>query len=149
MSRRSKAASRLQRQLMQGADLRLPHSWFPAARRMRRRVICHLGPTNSGKTYSALQALRAAESGVYCGPLRLLAWEIYDQLNAGGVPCKLITGQEILSAASHQEAAGGGLVASSCLDPGKSLRLSPCLILKGRVELRIQQSKSSKFIWNY
>ena len=35
-----------------------------------------MGPTNSGKTHAALQALKAAETGVYCGPLRLLAWEV-------------------------------------------------------------------------
>lgn len=33
------------------------------------------GPTNSGKTHNALQRLQTAESGVYCGPLRLLAME--------------------------------------------------------------------------
>lgn len=79
-----------------------PHTWFPAARSMRRRIICHLGPTNSGKTYHALQALKAAGSGVYCGPLRLLAWEIAERLNGaaqgtedGCIPCNLITGQEL------------------------------------------------------
>ena len=39
------------------------------------QVVAHMGPTNSGKTHAALQALKAAETGVYCGPLRLLAWE--------------------------------------------------------------------------
>ena len=39
-----------------------------------------------------LQALRAAKSGVYCGPLRLLAMEVYDQLNADGLYCNLMTG---------------------------------------------------------
>jgi ATP-dependent RNA helicase SUPV3L1/SUV3 len=34
------------------------------------------GPTNSGKTYQALQALASAKRGVYCGPLRLLAMEV-------------------------------------------------------------------------
>lgn len=69
---------------------------------MRRRIVCHLGPTNSGKTYHALQALKAARSGVYCGPLRLLAWEIAERLNGaaqgteeGCIPCNLITGQEL------------------------------------------------------
>lgn len=33
-------------------------------------------------------------AGVYCGPLRLLAWEMADRLNAAGVPCNTITGQE-------------------------------------------------------
>jgi hypothetical protein len=50
------------------------------------------GPTNSGKTYTALQALGAAKSGVYCGPLRLLANEVYETLNADGVYCSLATG---------------------------------------------------------
>ncbi len=40
------------------------------------QVVAHMGPTNSGKTHAALQALKAAETGVYCGPLRLLAWEV-------------------------------------------------------------------------
>lgn len=35
-----------------------------------------MGPTNSGKTHAALSELKAAGSGVYCGPLRLLAWEV-------------------------------------------------------------------------
>ena len=51
-------------------------------------------PTNSGKTHQALQDLRAAPTGLYCGPLRLLAWQVYDQLASGGLPCNLVTGQE-------------------------------------------------------
>lgn len=47
-----------------------------------------------GKTHSALAALVSAKSGVYCGPLRLLAWETFDRLNATGTPCSLVTGQE-------------------------------------------------------
>ncbi len=46
------------------------------------------GPTNSGKTYTALQALRAAKRGVYCGPLRLLAMEVYETLNTEGYRCR-------------------------------------------------------------
>lgn len=45
---------------------------------------CAAGPTNSGKTYTALQALRAAGSGMYCGPLRLLALEVADTMNDAG-----------------------------------------------------------------
>ncbi|TQD96910.1 hypothetical protein C1H46_017459 [Malus baccata] len=33
-------------------------------------------------------------AGIYCGPLRLLAWEVAKQLNKAKVPCDLITGQE-------------------------------------------------------
>ena len=87
------------RQLMKEAtDLRLPHEMFPHARTMRRTIHAHLGPTNSGKTHHALEALRAADSGVYCGPLRLLAWEVHDRLSNDGVACTLRTGQETIEA---------------------------------------------------
>lgn len=76
-------------------DLRYPSSWYPLARSMQRTIICHLGPTNSGKTHNALAALASSNSGIYCGPLRLLAWEIATRLNGQGVMCNLITGQEM------------------------------------------------------
>ena len=75
-------------------DLKNPHLWYPRARQMKRNFIIHLGPTNSGKTYSALEELKKSGSGVYCGPLRLLAHEIYEKLESEGVPCSLITGQQ-------------------------------------------------------
>lgn len=77
-------------------DMRDPGRWYPAARAMRRQIHLHVGPTNSGKTYAAIQRLKAADSGVYCSPLRLLAWEVAEGLNnaADGVPCNLVTGQE-------------------------------------------------------
>jgi hypothetical protein len=43
-----------------------------------------LGPTNSGKTYEALQRFKTSKSGVYCGPLRLLAAEVFRRMNAEG-----------------------------------------------------------------
>ncbi|MGY1716298.1 helicase-related protein [Geodermatophilus sp. SYSU D01106] len=46
------------------------------------RVVFHLGPTNSGKTYESLQALAAGGSGVYAAPLRQLAHEAYAKLSA-------------------------------------------------------------------
>lgn len=58
------------------ADMRSPASWYPLARAMQRQLIAHVGATNSGKTHAALSALMAASSGVYCGPLRLLACEV-------------------------------------------------------------------------
>lgn len=76
------------------ADLRHPIEWYPATRAMHRTVHLHVGPTNSGKTYYALKKLEAAESGVYAGPLRLLAHEVYTRLNALGKKCALITGEE-------------------------------------------------------
>lgn len=80
--------------LSEFADLSQPHEWYPAARTLNRKIVLHVGPTNSGKTHSAMKALRAAQSGVYCGPLRLLSWECYDRLTSEGCVTNLITGQE-------------------------------------------------------
>jgi ATP-dependent RNA helicase SUPV3L1/SUV3 len=67
------------------ADMSYPADMYPKARSMRRKVIMHVGPTNSGKTHTALRALAAAKTGVYAGPLRLLAHEIWDRLNKGQI----------------------------------------------------------------
>ena len=67
---------------------------YPKARAMKRHFRIHAGPTNSGKTYDAIQALMEASTGVYLGPLRLLAFEQYEKLNKNGVICNLITGEE-------------------------------------------------------
>lgn len=75
-------------------DLTRPHSWYPHARRKRRKIVLHMGPTNSGKTHNALKRLESSDSGLYCGPLRLLAWEVAKRLNKAKIPCDLITGQE-------------------------------------------------------
>jgi ATP-dependent RNA helicase SUPV3L1/SUV3 len=76
------------------ADLRYPAEWYPATRQIPRSVHMHVGPTNSGKTYHALKRLEEAETGIYLGPLRLLAHEVYTRLNAKGKPCALVTGEE-------------------------------------------------------
>ncbi|KAF2188299.1 P-loop containing nucleoside triphosphate hydrolase protein [Zopfia rhizophila CBS 207.26] len=76
------------------ADLRYPGEWYPATREITRTVHLHVGPTNSGKTYHALKRLEEAETGIYLGPLRLLAHEVYTRLNAKGKPCALVTGEE-------------------------------------------------------
>ncbi len=70
---------------------------FPTWRhdgRADQRIVLHVGPPNSGKTYEALQALIEAGSGWYLAPLRLLAFEIFDRLNQQGVFCNLLTGEE-------------------------------------------------------
>ncbi|KAJ1399716.1 P-loop containing nucleoside triphosphate hydrolase [Sesbania bispinosa] len=82
------------RGMVESADLTKPHTWFPFARAMKRKIIYHCGPTNSGKTYNALQRFMEAKKGVYCSPLRLLAMEVFDKVNAKGVYCSLLTGQE-------------------------------------------------------
>ena len=78
-------------------DLRHPHKAYPTARAMKRKIVYHAGPTNSGKTYEALERLKQADEdgGIYCGPLRLLALEIYEKLNIDGISCSLSTGQEL------------------------------------------------------
>lgn len=68
--------------------------FYPNARAMKRHFILHIGPTNSGKTYSAIKALKIANSGVYLAPLRLLAYEQFDNLNKNGIFCTLLTGEE-------------------------------------------------------
>jgi ATP-dependent RNA helicase SUPV3L1/SUV3 len=72
---------------------------FEVASRMQRKFIALLGPTNSGKTHRAMEALAKARSGAYLAPLRLLALENYERLQAAnphGEPIKvsLITGEE-------------------------------------------------------
>jgi len=76
---------------------------FSLARRLSRDVRLVLGPTNSGKTHEALQALTRARSGVYLAPLRLLAMEVRDRLVAEGIPCNLVTGEEreLMPGAQH------------------------------------------------
>ena len=76
------------------ADLRYPVEWYPATRVVQRKIVLHVGPTNSGKTYHALKRLEQADTGIYAGPLRLLAHEVYTRLNKKGRPCDLITGDE-------------------------------------------------------
>ena len=96
-------------QANEALDLRYPAEAFPMARARTRKVYLHVGPTNSGKTYNALRALASAPSGVYAGPLRLLAHEVWERLNRGSIrphdadpssahlyarECNLITGEE-------------------------------------------------------
>ena len=70
----------------------MPHEWYPMARELKREIHYHMGPTNSGKTKAALDNLKLAKNGIYCAPLRLLAWEISETLLNNGVACSLITG---------------------------------------------------------
>ena len=67
---------------------------FPLARELKRKIVFHVGPTNSGKTYTALKELEAATTGYYLAPLRLLALEGYENLQKNGIHASLITGEE-------------------------------------------------------
>lgn len=66
------------------------------ARDIKRKIIYHLGPTNSGKTYHAIEALVKAKTGCYLAPLRLLAAELYDTMNQKGAVTSLMTGEEVI-----------------------------------------------------
>jgi ATP-dependent RNA helicase SUPV3L1/SUV3 len=66
------------------------------ARRINRKIIYHMGPTNSGKTYHAIEALCQAKKGCYLAPLRLLASELFDTMNSKGVKTTLLTGEEVI-----------------------------------------------------
>jgi len=95
------------------SDLREPANWYQSARAINRKIIFHSGPTNSGKTYHAMERFLTGEligkawyrfyssffpivakSGVYCGPLKMLATEVYQTSNKRGTPCDLVTGEE-------------------------------------------------------
>ena len=69
---------------------------FTAARQLSRRIVFHMGPTNSGKTHQAIERLRAARTGAYLAPLRLLALENYETLLQHGLKAGMVTGEEVL-----------------------------------------------------
>lgn len=71
-----------------------PETEFPKALEMSRKFILHIGPTNCGKTYQALERLKQAQNGVYLGPLRLLALEVYEKMKDAQIPCTMLTGEE-------------------------------------------------------
>lgn len=71
-----------------------PKDEYTQARHMKRKFYIHLGDTNTGKTYNAIERLKTAENGVYLSPLRILALENFEKLNKEGVVCNLSTGEE-------------------------------------------------------
>ena len=83
-----------QRQELLARTIRDFKNLFPMAREMRRKLTLHIGPTNSGKTYTAMKRLQEADTGYYLAPLRLLALEGYEGLKAKGIESSLITGEE-------------------------------------------------------
>jgi len=97
---RQKRPSRSERarrpaQAVRAAESKITIS-LPSRREAPARVVAHLGPTNSGKTYAALEELAAKGSGVYAGPLRMLAQEAHRRLGeqVGSENVGLITGEE-------------------------------------------------------
>ena len=74
-----------------------------AARRLTRTWTALLGPTNSGKTHRAIEAMTAVTHAIYLSPLRLMALENQERIESMGVPCSLVTGEEeiIREGATH------------------------------------------------
>ncbi len=64
------------------------------SKKIKKEYYIYCGPTNSGKTYNALKNIKPSTNGQYLGPLRLLAYEIFETLNKKGIPCSLKTGEE-------------------------------------------------------
>ena len=60
------------------------------------KIVALLGPTNTGKTYVAIEKMLEYENGIFGLPLRLLAREVYDKcINKVGIEkVALITGEE-------------------------------------------------------
>ncbi len=92
---RSERARRRPAHAVKQAERRITVS-LPSRRTPPERVVAHLGPTNSGKTHAALEELAAKRSGVYAGPLRMLAQEAHRRLGAwiGEENVGLVTGEE-------------------------------------------------------
>ncbi|PYI36725.1 ATP-dependent RNA helicase SUV3 [Aspergillus indologenus CBS 114.80] len=89
------------------ADMRRPTELYPQARAIQRTIHLHVGPTNSGKTYHALKRLQTSKTGFYAGPLRLLAQEVFQRFSTAGIPCSLITGDDVkIHAGEGDEPAG-------------------------------------------
>jgi ATP-dependent RNA helicase SUPV3L1/SUV3 len=73
-----------------------PEMEFSQTRAMKRHFVLHIGPTNCGKTFHSLERLKMAENGIYLGPLRLLALEVYEQMKDSGIACTMLTGEECI-----------------------------------------------------
>jgi ATP-dependent RNA helicase SUPV3L1/SUV3 len=60
------------------------------------KIIALLGPTNTGKTYVAIEKMLEYDTGIFGLPLRLLAREVYDKCvkKIGVEKVALITGEE-------------------------------------------------------
>lgn len=92
------------KELAEDINIVSPSQEFQHVRAMKRHFIIHTGPTNSGKTYHAIEALKQADTGVYLAPIRLLALEIQEKLTEANLLCELKTGDEeiLIRHATHQ-----------------------------------------------
>ncbi|MEO5511252.1 MAG: hypothetical protein ABIV28_04390, partial [Longimicrobiales bacterium] len=91
---RSAAERERVRALVEERGLIAYREYFPRARAIGRSLILYAGPTNSGKTWHALNDLVAAGSGAYLAPLRLLALEGQTEIEKRGKVASYLTGEE-------------------------------------------------------
>ncbi|MCY3864712.1 MAG: helicase-related protein [Chloroflexi bacterium] len=90
--------------------------------RHQQELFIHIGEPNSGKTHDALEALKAAGSGWYLAPLRLLAYEIFDRLNGEGVACHLLTGEEYIPVE-------GARITAATIEMFNAMKSGACVII--------------------
>ncbi len=91
----TRIGQRVRRQQLENASgLGVYLDSFATARAMIRKLRLFVGPTNSGKTYAAMDRLAEADSGCYLAPLRLLTLEGQEALETRGRVCSLVTGEE-------------------------------------------------------
>jgi len=69
---------------------------IPKIEMSKNKITAVLGPTNTGKTFLAIETMLSFDSGMIGFPLRLLAREVYDKVIKKVSPTKvaLITGEE-------------------------------------------------------
>jgi ATP-dependent RNA helicase SUPV3L1/SUV3 len=95
---RQKRPGRAKRHSRREAHIRVPEPEIvlPSRRFEPETVVAHVGPTNSGKTHSALQFLADRGRGVFAAPLRMLAQEAHRRLatQLGADAVGLVTGEE-------------------------------------------------------
>lgn len=96
---RAKAAARRLRhlretQIRESSGYERYAAIFPIARSLNRRFLFLAGPTNSGKTYEALQLAGEAKTAEILSPLRLLALEHYERMSEEGMAAGMVTGEE-------------------------------------------------------
>ena len=82
------------RALVEERGLIAYREYFPRARALNRELILYAGPTNSGKTWHALNDLVAGDNGAYLAPLRLLALEGQEEIEKRGHVASYLTGEE-------------------------------------------------------
>ena len=63
---------------------------------IKNKITAILGPTNTGKTFMAIETMLSFDTGMIGFPLRLLAREVYDKIvkRMGHNKVALITGEE-------------------------------------------------------